>query len=245
MLSIIISTHNESSNYFFEEILKTVPITKDIEIIIVDYNSTDATISTAKSYQTKNPNIQILSTSLNSRAARLNHGIKTARFNLVLLNHPRSVIEKPGIEYLIKNRSKVSWGGFTHQFDVPHPSLNFTSWYSNKIRADIRSIFYLDHCIFAKKSLLEKVGLIPEIDIFEDTEISLLLKKLNKGTRLPFLSKTSAIRFKKNGIFKQVFLNQFLKISYFLKRDHKKMNSSYEKGLDLNSEYKNQETKKR
>lgn len=238
MLSIIFSTHNEVSNTFFFEALKAIPKSTLFEIIIIDFQSVDGTLDLVKTAQIKNPNIQVIETELNSRAARLNLGIKTARFKMILLNHPRSVIEEAGLNYLLENAKDLSWGGFTHSFDKQHPLLDFTSWYSNNIRADKRSIFYLDHCIFAKKDLLDSVGLIPEIDIFEDTEISLKLRNLLPGVRLPFRAKTSAIRFQKNGLIKQALLNQYLKISYYLKRDHKKMNSNYEKGLDLNSEYK-------
>jgi hypothetical protein len=237
MLSIIISSHNEASNSFFIEALKNIQKNQLLEVIIVDFKSKDGTLEIIKSAQIENPNIKLIETQLNSRAARLNLGIKEARFEMVLLNHPRSIIEIAGLNYLLLNAQKLNWGGFTHSFDMSHPLLKFTSWYSNHIRADRRSIFYLDHCIFAKKKLLEMVSFLPAIDIFEDTEISLRLRTQMPGIRLPFIAKTSAVRFHKNGMLKQALLNQYLKISYFFKRDHKKMNSNYEKGLDLNSEY--------
>ena len=94
----------------------------------------------------------------------------------------------------IANRSTdMRWGAFTHQFSISHPLLNFTSWYSNHIRGGLRSIYYLDHCLFAQKQLLLDVGLLPDIDIFEDTEICLKLRIQGKPIRLPFISQTSAV----------------------------------------------------
>ena len=105
MLSVILSTHNEASNSFFENILNNLPKTNKVEIIIVDFNSIDSTLEIAKQHQLKNQNIIILSTNLNSRAARLNYGIKHAKFELILLNHPRSLVQVEGIEYLLKHES--------------------------------------------------------------------------------------------------------------------------------------------
>ena len=44
----------------------------------------------------------------------------------------------------------------------------FTSWWSNYIRGDIRKIYYLDHCIFFKKHILDEVNPC-HLEIFEDT----------------------------------------------------------------------------
>ena len=75
-------------------------------------------------------------------------------------------------------------------------------------------------------------------DIFEDTLFSLKLLKVSKPKRLKSVSETSAIRFLKNGVYKQALLNQKLKWHYYLNKNNQKMNKEYESGLDLNSEYK-------
>ena len=98
-------------------------------------------------------------------------------------------------------------------------------------------IFYLDHCIFIQAELIEQIGLIPEIDIFEDTELSKMLRSICEGWRLEFYSLTSAIRFEKNGIVRHALKNQILKWKYYLKADHKKMNLSYEEKVALNARY--------
>ena len=76
------------------------------------------------------------------------------------------------------------------------------------------------------------------MDIFEDTEICTRLKNY-KSKRLKSISTTSAVRFEKNGVFKQSLINQYLKLLYLLKIDHKKMNKLYEKKTKLNSNYDN------
>lgn len=231
-LSIVIPTFNESKSGYLPKILKSYDSLPDCEILCVDGGSTDNTLDIIKSSSAK-----LIKTNIPSRAGRLNEGIRQATAEMILLHHPRSILSPSTVDYLNKNRKTFGWGAFTHQFDDKHPLLSFTSWYSNKIRGDKSHIFYLDHCLFAQKKMLFKVGMFPEIDIFEDTEICLRLKKISKPTRLPFTSTTSAIRFKTHGYFKQAVKNQILKWGYYFKVPHQKMNKFYEKKVVLNTEY--------
>lgn len=240
MLSIIVPTLNESKTGYLSKILNAYLEVDGIEIICVDGGSSDNTISLIKQ-----SNATLIASDFSSRASRLNAGIKYAKFDMVLLHHPRSLVDIEGIKALINQTADIRWGAFTHQFSISHPLLNFTSWYSNHIRGGVRGIYYLDHCLFAQKQLLLDVGLLPEIDIFEDTEICLRLKKQAKPIRLPFVSRTSAVRFQSHGIYRQAVKNQYLKWLYYFNRSDKKMNESYEQSLQLNSLYnKNNSTKK-
>lgn len=232
MLTVVIPTYNEEKTDFLRRILAMLVKFEVVEILIVDSHSTDNTRELISSF----PKAKLIDCNTVSRASRLNLGIEQAANELILLHHPRSLLDPSAIEFLL-NKKNLSWGGFTHKFDHKDLLLSFTSWYSNFIRADYRSIFYLDHCIFAQKSMLLKVGLIPDVDIFEDTEISKRLKTICKGSRFPFISKTSAIRFLNNGIIKQCFMNQKLKWKYYFKINHKVMNNEYEHGLGLNTNY--------
>lgn len=232
MISIIIPTYNEISYGFLPKILERLQCLEDLEIICVDNYSHDGTVELIESSSAKRVMIET-----NSRASRLNAGVRKAKHDMILLHHPRSLIDLSGIESLIEKRAELQWGGFTHCFDIHHPLLRFTSWYSNQIRATRSGILYLDHCIFCQKKLLEKVGLVPELDIFEDTALSMLLREQCKPILLSEKSITSSIRFQKNGIFRQAFSNQILKLGYHLGISHQKMNRFYEKKTRLNANY--------
>ncbi|GAC17422.1 glycosyltransferase [Paraglaciecola arctica] len=235
MLSIVVPTLNEIKTGYLSKILAAYSDLADIEIICVDGGSTDDTVSLINQ-----SNARLIATNIGSRAGRLNAGIKQAKFDMVLLHHPRSLLDIDGINALANHSSEIRWGAFTHQFDIQHPLLNFTSWYSNRIRGDKRGVYYLDHCLFAQKQLLFDVGLFPDIDIFEDTDICLKLNGKAKPIRLPYISQTSAVRFETNGIYRQALENQYMKWRYYFNGSDKKMNARYEKGIELNTKYKKQ-----
>ena len=233
-LSIIIPTFNEIKNDYIQksfpllhEIVQTEP--NQIEVLIVDSHSQDGTIELAKKY-----NFKVITCETTSRAYRLKLGIENSQGEKILLHHPRSLLTKQGLIFL-KEHAK-GWGAFTHKFDSSHPLLSFTSFWSNYIRGT-RGIFYLDHCIYFERKFKEATLELPDLDIFEDTEICKILRSLGAPELLPFPSTTSAIRFKKNGVLKQAIMNQKLKIQYYLGVHHQKMNRDYEKNLKLNSEY--------
>lgn len=233
-LTIVFPTLNEGENSFFKQSLEQFKKVDNLEVIIVDGGSHDDTKSLVEQYGFK-----FIAANANSRAERINRGVEAASNPLILLNHPRSFLELDGIEALTNmNFDSLRWGGFTHKFDFDHLLLNFTSWYSNQGRPKLQNILYLDHCIFFFKEDFIAAGPIPKVDIFEDTLLSKQLSKYcGKPMILPYISLTSAVRFKQRGIWKQALTNQIMKWFYYFNIDHKKMNKIYEKKSPLNSKY--------
>lgn len=246
-LAILISTFNEMKVDCLKQTLSLMAQFQNFEIIFIDGGSTDQTLQVLTDFQNKFKNvhdIKILKSSFKLRSERLNEGLRNLNSGeneaeMILFYHPRSLLTKEGLEILIAKKSQYPWGGFTHKFDHNHFVLKFTSWYSNKVRMALQKIIYLDHCIFVQKRILNKLShpIWPETDIFEDTEFCQKLKKLAYPMRISHFSTTSAVRFQKNGIFKQSYMNQVLKLGYYLNLDRKRMNAWYEKKLGLNTKY--------
>ena len=232
VLSVVIPTFNEMALGYLPRILASFRNIPDTEIICVDSFSQDGTRDCILGEGAK-----LLEIQTHSRARRINRGLVMARGRLVLLNHPRSLVEPSGILHLLENVENITWGGFTHRFDDSRRSLRFCSWYSNQIRARRKSILYLDHCIFARRELLLRVGGVPELEIFEDTELCLKLLRLNKPVILPFYSITSAVRFIKNGVYRQTFKNMLLKAAHRARLSDRFLNRFYEKRMNLNAHY--------
>lgn len=213
MLSIIVPSSREELSLELQKELQRVEELPDLEVICV---STDKA---------------------QSRAGRLNIGFHQSKGEMILFHHPRSIVEVSGVKHLVSlsldSNREALWGGFTHQFDNPHYLLKFTSWYSNQIRGWLRGILYLDHCIYFDRRLWRQD--LPDVEIFEDTILSQNFLKISKPHILIFKSITSAIRFEKNGFWKQALLNQGLKLGFHLRFPHELMNRLYEKNLGLNT----------
>jgi len=226
VISVVLPVADDKTGWL-PRILERLSSVDGIEIIAADSSSDGST------EKLKSAGAKIVPVDTDSRAVRLQKGIEAATHETVLLHHPRSIVEPEGLRWLVENAGSVSWGGFTHAFDAEHYLLRFTSWYSNKVGGARKGILYLDHCIFFKKGLLTRP--IPPVVIFEDTELSKILKESGRPEILPYVSTTSAVRFTKNGVWRQALMNQKLKWEYWAGRSDRRMNARYERGLDLNA----------
>jgi hypothetical protein len=238
VISVLMAGHNESKNAYFWQTIAVLKKLKalglKIEIIAGVSASGDNTAQRLEELR-----IPLIECETMMRSERFNQALEHARARdkeWIVLNHPRSILETRAWIELAQLESHHHWGAFTHQFDHQHPLLNFTSWWSNHVRGDLKQIFYLDHCVFIKRYLLEKIGGVPPVEIFEDTLLSIELRKHCSPIRLPWKSTTSAIRFQTNGFVRQACKNQLLKWQFYCRRSDKEMNKSYEKGINLNND---------
>lgn len=228
-VSVVLPTYNEVRHGLLDAILANLERAPWLEVIAVDGGSTDGTLEIIRRF----PGIKILETGPANRAHRLNRGAEIAKGEVIFLHHPRSLPEIGALEWLRDNHASVSWGGLTHKFDQDHPLLAFTSWYSNGVRGRLGGIVYLDHCLFVHRRLWHP-GLLPEVDVFEDSLLCRGLKRHSKPEILTFLSTTSATRFRKNGLWRQALMNQVAKIAFLAGVPPKLINRIYEHGLDFN-----------
>jgi hypothetical protein len=238
MLTVLLSAYNETRNPFFWRTLESIKNLQNqgfsIRPIVGATPGSDDTLSLLERSK-----IDFIEIHTKKRAERYNRAFELATSNdtdWIILNHPRSVLEQDAFLSLRGLPVDLKWGAFTHQFDIQHPLLSFTSWWSNHVRGDIKHIYYLDHCVFVRKQLFEKVGGFPSLEIFEDTVLSQNLARICMPVRLPWRSTTSAIRFQSNGVWGQSLHNQVLKFRFLTNGRDTLMNEEYEKGLNLNSE---------
>lgn len=236
MISVILSAYNEASNPYFWQTLVNIKCLAEkgfpIEAVVGATKGSDVTLERLQKLKV---NFVEIDTSM--RGVRYNQALKAASSkedDWIVLHHPRSLLDSQGFLSLSSLPDRLHWGAFTHRFDLHHPLLSFTSWWSNQVRGDLKKIFYLDHCLFVRRGIFEKVGGFPEREIFEDTELSLKLGYLSHPLRLPWTSTTSSLRFTQNGIWKQASQNQLRKCQFLLGLNDKKINQAYEAGMYLN-----------
>jgi len=233
MISVILSTNNEIRNNYLKDLLDSLKNQNTkYEIIVVDNWSTDKTLEICKKYTTKIYNLDN-----SNRAQRFNLGFKKSIWDIVLFHHPVCILPKNSFLNIEKSLSwnNIRWW-YTHSFDNDSFLLKFTSWYSWNIRWK-RWILYVDHCIFAKSNIVAKTNIFWEVDIFEDSVFSKNMLKYSKPVIIKDRLVTSARRFKKRWIIKQILINMLMKQMYYLNINHKYMNKLYEKKDGFNVKY--------
>jgi hypothetical protein len=236
MISLLLSAYNESSNPFFWQTIELVKRLQleghRIEILVGATKGNDDTLANLEKREVFHRVVQTT-----KRGERYNVVLKESSADVndwIILNHPRSLLQAEAILSLLSLNHTIKWGAFTHQFDFHHPLLAFTSWWSNNVRGDLKKIYYLDHCLFIRKGLLEVIGGVPTVEIFEDTILTKKLSEISTPVRLNWKSTTSAIRFLRRGVWEQSLQNQLLKIRFMLGASDSSMNNSYERDINLN-----------
>ncbi|MEL7332549.1 MAG: glycosyltransferase [Cyanobacteria bacterium J06560_2] len=239
MFSVVLPCFNESRHGYLPRILENLCAQQgNKELIAVVSPSADDTLKIIQRF----PTVQIIQTNASNRAQRLTVGIEASQGAYVLLHHPATLLpEKEALNQasaLLKEAAV--WGGFVHSFDWDHWLLQFTSWYSTRVRSR-QGILYLDHCIFARRQVLMEIGGVPDMDIFEDTALSLALSQKGKAAIAPASVITSARRFRQRGLYRQALLNQLLKLMYYANLDPKHLNRLYESKSQINVGYSAEE----
>ncbi|MBE7385265.1 MAG: glycosyltransferase [Leptolyngbya sp. SIO1E4] len=237
MISVVLPCLNELRHGYLPKIVENLLAQRgEKEIIAVVSPSQDGTLEVL----TQVPQIQIIESAAQNRAQRLSIGIEASQGEAVLLHHPATLLPPEKALTLVDKALRdplTMWGGFRHQFDWDHWLLRYTSWYSTTVRPRSARILYLDHCIFARRSLLLEIGGVPDMDIFEDTVLSQRLGRYGAPVMLPGTVITSARRFQSRGVYRQAVLNQTLKVMYHLGIDPKWMNRLYEQRVQINVAY--------
>ena len=242
MISVVLPCLNELRHGYLPRIIENLLAQQgEKEVIAVVSPSSDGTLEMLLQV----PQIRVVESTAQNRAQRLNVGIATSQGDTVLLHHPATLLPPANALVLIDEAMQdpqVMWGGFQHQFDWDHWLLSFTSWYSTAIRGRRGHVLYLDHCVFAQRSLLTKIGGVPDMDIFEDTVLSQRLSRYGKAPLiLPAAVTTSARRFRNRGVYHQALLNQILKLMYHTGIDPQLMNRLYEQRTQINVHYPRKE----
>ncbi|MEA5462833.1 glycosyltransferase [Leptothoe sp. PORK10 BA2] len=242
MISVVLPCLNEIRHGYLPGILDNLVLQPgDKQLIIVMSPSTDGTYDVITQHPAAS-DFKLIDTDATNRAQRLTIGIEASQGDVVLLHHPATLLPPDAlaqVRQVMANETAI-WGGFRHSFDLDHWLLRFTSWYSTTQRPRLSQILYLDHCIFARRDALMTIGGVPDMDIFEDTALSLALSQFGPPHLAEGTIVTSARRFKERGIYKHAALNQLLKVMYHLGLDPKKMNWLYEGTSQINVSYDKQ-----
>ena len=186
-ISIIIPTLNEENS--IGKTLDALGGFENIEIIIVDGGSVDATLAIAENYDVK-----ILHSQPN-RGRQMHIGASAATGKILWFLHA-DTLPAPEcfnqIKQILQNKSVVG-GNFTLCFGGARPAAKFMTWLYPRLH--YLGLIYGDSAIFVRGEVYEKIGGFQSYPLFEDLDLIYRLRPLGKIVTLPGVVTTSSRRF--------------------------------------------------
>ncbi len=196
--------------------------TDELEIIVVDGDAAGSTISVISDrYVT-------CITALKGRGNQLSAGATMAKGEIILMLHADTRLPDNWFQAINSAvNAGADWGAFRLGIDLDGFSYRIIERCVD-IRCTLFSLPYGDQGIFATREALERIGGIPELPIMEDVE---LCRRLNaSGLSFKLLHarvKTSARRWKKEGVVRRTLKNWFLLLRYLTGTPPEKLYRSY------------------
>jgi rSAM/selenodomain-associated transferase 2 len=151
-LSIIIPTLNEAPS--LGETLSGLPHVPDLEIILVDGGSTDATLAVAAGF----PAVKILSAS-RGRGAQMNAGALASRGDLLVFLHADTLLTADHLRALRTAAADPTFaaGAFELALRPAVPALRVIAWAANR-RARFWGLPYGDQVLIIRRALFFSLG---------------------------------------------------------------------------------------
>lgn len=180
------------------------------EVIVVDGKSTDATRSIILKYH---PEVKLIEASKRGRAHQMNKGARIARGKILFFLHADSLppFHAPSLIRDQLNQAGTIAASFRLRFDDPSWIFHFMAFFS---RWNTLLMTYGDQGLVLRKRIFEEIGGYRPIPIFEDLEIQLRLRKRGRFVKIKRPITTSARRFKKRGLFRQLLINTVLVLAW-------------------------------
>ena len=205
-ISVIIPTLNEESH--IEKTLQSViKQAGDYELFIVDGGSTDNTIAIAKRYTS-------VIDSKRGRAIQMNAGASLCKGDILLFLHADTLLPDDAFRELRKRMrdDTVSGGSFYIAFDADNFILRGISFIT---RFNFRLFHFGDQGIFVRRDVFQKLHGYKDMPIMEDYDFYKRLMKQGQVilVRMPVIS--SARRFIKKGVIRQLLINKFVVLAYW------------------------------
>jgi rSAM/selenodomain-associated transferase 2 len=205
-ISVIIPTLNEE--HYIEKTLQSVFRQEgDYELYVVDGGSTDSTVAIAKRYA-------CVISSKRGRAIQMNTGARLCKGDILLFLHADTLLPDNGFREIRKrmNDTTVAGGSFYIAFDADNFILRGVSFIT---RFNFRLFHFGDQGIFVRRDVLQKLHGYKEMPVMEDYDFYKRLREQGKVIliRMPVIS--SARRFIKKGVIRQLLINKFVVLAYW------------------------------
>lgn len=209
-ISVIIPTLNEAS-HIEKTLLSVMKQEGDYELYVVDGGSTDNTVTIAKKYA-------CVISSKRGRAIQMNAGAKLCKGDILLFLHADTFLPDNGFREIRKRMrdETVAGGSFYIAFDTDNFILRGVSFIT---RFNFRLFHFGDQGIFVRRDIFQSLRGYKEMPLMEDYDFYKRLREQGKVIliRMPVIS--SARRFMRKGVLRQLLINKFVVLAYWAGMD--------------------------
>ncbi len=209
VISVIIPTLNEAET--IGHTLELLHAEENVETIVVDGGSRDATVRIASS-----SGVNVLKIT-GGRAAQMNAGAAVAQGSVLLFLHA-DTIPPEGYAAIIRqamqNPATVA-GAFRFRTDSPGRVIRMVEWGAN-FRSRFFQWPYGDQGLFMEKRIFDEIGGFPPMSVMEDFELVRRLRRRGRITTVSEAAITSGRRWQRLGIVRTTFFNQLMIAGYIL-----------------------------
>lgn len=208
-VSVIVPALNEAET--LPETFESIGTGDNVEILVVDGGSDDATVQVAASLGARV--IQCPA----GRAMQMNRGALEASGEMLLFLHADTRLPV-NWQYHVReslSRPGVTCGAFLFQTDGNARSLRIIERLAN-MRALWFQMPYGDQALFVRTDFFRRIGGFPDIPIMEDFEFVRRSRKQGRVAIANAAARTSSRRWKQYGIWRTTLVNQAIIIGHVL-----------------------------
>ena len=181
----------------------------EVELIVVDGGSEDATVEVARSHGAT------VVTLPPGRARQMNAGARIARGECLLFLHADTRLP-PGYEREVRHildLPGVVAGAFALRVEGAQWGLRWVERAAN-LRSRLCELPYGDQGLFLRAELFRRLGGFAELPLLEDLELVRRLRRQGRIVTTPLAVLTSARRWESLGVVRTTLLNQVFLLAY-------------------------------
>jgi rSAM/selenodomain-associated transferase 2 len=194
----------------------------EVQVVVVDGGSRDATVERARAAGAE------VVIGPRGRARQLAAGVRATRGDPVLLLHADTRLPA-GWTRAVRDAladPEVAGGAFRLRFEEASAGLRVIEW-GARLRAAWAGLPYGDQALFLRRAVLDALGGVPDVPIFEDLDLVRGLRRCGRLALLPLPAVTSARRYRARGLARTWLRNALALAAWRLGSDRERVAAWY------------------